>query len=29
MSLLLYAQSNDIIVPDRVIRDLYEAIYDA
>ena len=28
LSLLVYAQSNDLIVPNRVISELYEAIYD-
>lgn len=28
LSLLIYAQSNDLVVPDRVIRSLFEAIYD-
>jgi predicted nucleotidyltransferase len=28
LSLLVYAQSNDLIVPERVIRDLLAAIYD-
>jgi predicted nucleotidyltransferase len=29
LALLVYAQSNDVIVPDRVIRDLHRTIYDA
>jgi predicted nucleotidyltransferase len=28
LSLLLYAQSNDLAVPDRVIRSLFDAIYE-
>jgi hypothetical protein len=28
LSLMIYAQSNDLIVPDRPIRELFEAIYD-
>lgn len=28
LSLLSYAQSNDLVVPERVIRDLFSAIYD-
>ncbi|MGH2794786.1 MAG: nucleotidyltransferase [Actinomycetota bacterium] len=28
LSLLIYAQSNDLIVPDRVVRELFTAIYD-
>lgn len=28
LSLLLYAQSKDLLVPDRAIRSLYKAIYD-
>jgi hypothetical protein len=28
LSLLAYAQSNDLVVPERVIRDLIAAIYD-
>jgi predicted nucleotidyltransferase len=28
LSLLLYAQSNDLAVPDRVIRGLFDAIYE-
>ncbi|MGH2785226.1 MAG: nucleotidyltransferase [Actinomycetota bacterium] len=28
LSLLIYAQSNDLIVPDRPIRELFGAIYD-
>jgi hypothetical protein len=27
LSLLIYAQSNDLIVPNRVIKELYEAIF--
>lgn len=27
LSLLLYAQSSDIVVPDRAVKELYEAIY--
>lgn len=29
LSLLLYAQSNDLAVPDRTIRGLFEMIYDS
>lgn len=29
LALLLYAQSNDLIVPDEAIRALYETIYDS
>jgi predicted nucleotidyltransferase len=29
LSLLVYAQSNDLIVPDQAIRALFEQIYDA
>ena len=29
LSLLVYAETNDLVVPDRVIRTLVEAIYDA
>jgi hypothetical protein len=28
LSLMIYAQSNDLIVPDRPIRELFGAIYD-
>lgn len=28
LALLLYAQSNDLLVPDRAIRSLYKAIYE-
>jgi hypothetical protein len=28
LSLLIYAQSNDLIVPDRPVRELFAAIYD-
>lgn len=28
LSLLLYAQSNDLLVPDKAIRSLYRAIYE-
>lgn len=28
LALLLYAQSNDLLVPDRAIRSLYRAIYE-
>ena len=28
LSLLIYAQSNDLIVPDRPVRELFGAIYD-
>jgi len=28
LSLLVYGQSNDLIVPDRVVRELFTAIYD-
>lgn len=28
LSLLLYAQSSDIVVPDRVVHELYRAIYE-
>jgi hypothetical protein len=29
LSLLLHAQSDDLIVPDRAVRQLFEAIYSA
>jgi predicted nucleotidyltransferase len=29
LSLLIFAQSNDVVVPDRVIRELSQTIYDA
>jgi hypothetical protein len=29
LSLLVYAQTNDLVVPDRAVRSLVEAIYDA
>jgi hypothetical protein len=29
LSLLVYAQSNDLIVPNRVIEELFDAIYRA
>jgi predicted nucleotidyltransferase len=28
LSLLLYAQSNDLVVPDRVVRELFETVHD-
>jgi predicted nucleotidyltransferase len=28
LSLLIYAQANDLVVPDRVIRSLFEGVYD-
>ena len=28
LALLIYAQSNDLIVPDRAVRELFSAIYD-
>ena len=27
LSLLIYAQSNDFIVPDRIVRSLFETVY--
>jgi hypothetical protein len=29
LSLLLHAQSDDLIVPDRAVRQLYGSIYEA
>jgi hypothetical protein len=29
LSLLVYAQSNDLIVPEQPIRSLFQCIYDA
>jgi hypothetical protein len=29
LSLMLYAQSNDLIVPTRAVRTLFEAVFDA